>query len=69
MQNRSILGKIIFTIVWIIEYIWNWAKDEWTKIMTTEKEEEEPVFQRSEKTYKKPKKGKSERSRGNKQKR
>ena len=56
-------------IVWFIEYIWNWLKDEWSKIMTTEKEEEEPVFQRPEKTYTKSKKGKSERSRGSKQKR
>ena len=49
--------------------MWNWLKDEWSKIMTTEKEEEEPVFQRPEKIYKKSKKGKSDRNRGSKQKR
>lgn len=46
------LGKVIFAIVWILELVWNWLREEWTKVNSNMEEEksgsEERVMERVE---------------------
>lgn len=51
-MNRSVLGKVIFAIVWILELVWNWLREEWAKVNSNMEEEksgsEERVMERVE---------------------
>ena len=46
------LGKVIFAIVWILELVWNWLREEWAKVNSNMEEEksgsEERVMERVE---------------------
>lgn len=46
------LGKVIFAIVWILELVWNWLREEWAKVNSNLEEEksgsEERVVERVE---------------------
>ena len=46
------LGKVIFAIVWILELVWNWLREEWAKVNSNMAEEksgsEERVMERVE---------------------
>lgn len=46
------LGKVIFAIVWILELVWNWLREEWAKVNSNLEEEksgsEERVMERVE---------------------
>ena len=33
------LGKVIFAIVWILELVWNWLREEWAKVNSNLEEE------------------------------
>lgn len=33
------LGKVIFAIVWILELVWNWLREEWAKVNSNMEEE------------------------------
>ena len=45
------LGKVIFAIVWILELVWNWLREEWAKVNSNMEEKsgsEERVMERVE---------------------
>ena len=46
------LGKVIFAIVWMLELVWNWLREEWAKVNSNLEEEksgsEERVMERVE---------------------
>lgn len=46
------LGKVIFAIVWILELVWNWLREEWARVNSNMEEEksgsEERVMERVE---------------------
>ncbi|KAK8801736.1 hypothetical protein WA588_006021, partial [Blastocystis sp. NMH] len=31
-MSRSLLGRILFAVVWLMEFIWNWIKREWSHL-------------------------------------
>ena len=45
------LVKVIFAIVWILELVWNWLREEWAKVNSNMEEKsgsEERVMERVE---------------------
>ena len=45
-MSRSLLGRIVFAVVWLMEFVWNWCKTEWARVSTMQHAQDDIAIDR-----------------------